>query len=164
VFAAMPGRVRARVAVAMAKEFFRAHFYPTEVTRREWFTNSLNYYLAACFFNAFPIPQREAGARQTMRYIGEVLAGGDSVLIYPEGRRDPGGAIGEFRPGIGMIASRLDVPVVPVRISGLDRVLPVGARWPTRSPVTVAFGPPLRLRGDDYAALAAQVEDAVKAL
>jgi long-chain acyl-CoA synthetase len=164
VLAAMPGRVRAHVAVAMAKEFFKAHFYPAQATRREWFTNSLNYYLAAFFFNAFPIPQREAGARQTMRYIGEVLAGGDSVLIYPEGRRDPGGEIGEFRPGIGMIASRLDVPVVPVRITGLDRVLPVGATWPTRGPVTVAFGPPLRLRGDDYAALAKQVEEAVRAL
>ena len=28
---------------------------------RAWFTNSLNYYLAALFFNAFPLPQREAG-------------------------------------------------------------------------------------------------------
>ena len=40
---------------------------------RQWFTNSLNYYLAALFFNAFPLPQREAGARQTLRYIGELL-------------------------------------------------------------------------------------------
>ena len=38
-------------------------------------TNSLNYYLAALFFNAFPLPQREAGARQTLRYIGELHHG-----------------------------------------------------------------------------------------
>ena len=164
ILAAMPGRVRAHVAVAMAKEFFKAHFYPAQASRREWLTNSLNYYLAAYFFNAFPLPQREAGARQTMRYIGELLAGGDSVLIYPEGRRDPEGAIGEFRPGIGMIAARLEVPVVPVRIKGLDRVLPVGASWPARGPVTVAFGTPIRLRGEDYPALARQVEEAVRAL
>jgi long-chain acyl-CoA synthetase len=164
VFAAMPGRIRARVAVAMAKEFFKAHFFPAQATRRERLTNSLNYYLAAAFFNAFPLPQREAGARQTMRYIGELLESGESVLIYPEGRRDPEGAIGEFRPGIGMIAARLGVAVVPVRIKGLDRVLPVGASRPTRGPVTVAFGAPLILRGDDYAALARQVEDAVRAL
>jgi long-chain acyl-CoA synthetase len=31
-----------------------------------------------------PLPQREAGARQTLRYIGELLAGGISVLIFPE--------------------------------------------------------------------------------
>jgi long-chain acyl-CoA synthetase len=63
-----------------------------------------------------------------------------------------------------MIAARLGVAVVPVRIKGLDRVLPVGASRPTRGPVTVAFGAPLILRGDDYAALARQVEDAVRAL
>ena len=33
------------------------------------------------------------------------------------------GEIGAFRPGVGMIASRLNVPVVPVRIEGLDKVL-----------------------------------------
>jgi long-chain acyl-CoA synthetase len=164
VFAAMPGRLRARVAVAMAKEFFKAHFFPAQASRREWLTNSLNYYLAACFFNAFPLPQREAGARQTMRYIGELLGEGESVLIYPEGRRDPQGAVGDFRPGIGMIGARLAVPIVPVRITGLDRVLPVGASWPVRGPVTVSFGAPLVLRGDDYPALARRVEEAVRAL
>jgi long-chain acyl-CoA synthetase len=99
-----------------------------------------------------------------MRYIGDLLGSGESVLIYPEGRRDPQGAVGEFRPGIGMIGARLAVPIVPVRITGLDRVLPVGASWPTRGPVTVSFGAPLVLRGDDYAALARLVEEAVRRL
>src|SRR5581483_10015556 len=128
IMSALPPRWRYRVAPAMAKEFFKAHFYPSEYGRREWFTNSLNYYLAALFFNAFPLPQREAGARQTLRYIGEVLEDGFSVLIFPEGKRTTNGEIDRFRPGIGMIASRLDVPVVPVRIVGLDRVLHPSAK------------------------------------
>ena len=117
------GRLRYRVAPAMAKEFFKAHFFPEQYGRRARFTNSLNYFLASLFFNAFPLPQREAGARQTLRYIGEVLEDGFSVLIFPEGRRSDSGAIDRFLPGIGMIASRLGVPVVPVRIDGLDKVL-----------------------------------------
>ena len=96
---------------------------PPSTAGGAWFTNSLNYYLAALFFNAFPLPQREAGARQTLRYIGDVLEDGFSVLIFPEGERTDAGEIRRFRPGIGMIASRLDVPVVPVRLEGLDRVL-----------------------------------------
>src|SRR5690606_23477036 len=64
---ALPPRWRYRIAPAMSKEFFHAHFFPRQHSRREWFTNSLNYYLAALVFNAFPLPQREAGARQTMR-------------------------------------------------------------------------------------------------
>ena len=87
ILAALPARLRYRVAPAMAKEFFKAHFFPGAVQPAAWFTNSLNYYLAALFFNAFPLPQREAGARQTLRYIGEVLESGFSVLIFPEGKR-----------------------------------------------------------------------------
>jgi long-chain acyl-CoA synthetase len=164
IMAALPPRFRYRVAPAMAKEFFKAHFFPAEHGRRAWFTNSLNYYLAALFFNAFPLPQREAGARQTLRYIGEVLESGFSVLIFPEGRRSETGEIDRFRPGIGMIASRLDVPVVPVRIDGLEHVLNVHWKMARPGRVRVAFGAPISLSGDDYEALAQRVEDAVRRL
>src|SRR5262249_1350223 len=164
IMAALPSRFRYRVAPAMAKEFFKAHFFPQQHGRAEWFTNSLNYWLAALFFNAFPLPQREAGARQTLRYIGEILEDGFSVLIFPEGRRSEDGTIDRFRPGIGMIASRLTVPVVPVRIDGLQHVLPPGWRMARPGRVRVIFGKPLTLTGEDYEALARQVEDAVRAL
>jgi long-chain acyl-CoA synthetase len=164
IMAALPPRLRYRVAPAMAKEFFKPHFYPQQYSRREWVTNSLNYYLAALFFNAFPLPQREAGARQTLRYIGDVLADGFSILIFPEGKRTSTGEIDRFRPGIGMIAARLGVPIVPVRLEGLDRVLHPSARMARPGRVRVAFGAPMRLDGDDYEALARQVEEAVKRL
>jgi long-chain acyl-CoA synthetase len=164
ILASLPARLRYRVAPAMAKEFFKAHFFPEQYGRRAWFTNSLNYYLSALFFNAFPLPQREAGARQTLRYIGEVLEDGFSVLIFPEGRRSDTGDIDRFRPGVGMIASRLGAPVVPVRLDGLDKVLHHTWRMARPGRVRVAFGPPLRLVGEDYEALTKQVEDAVRRL
>jgi long-chain acyl-CoA synthetase len=148
----------------MGKEMFAAHFFPAGHGRLAWFTNSVNYYLAVLFFNAFTLPQREAGARQTLRYIGDLLGDGTSVLIFPEGRRSESGAIDTFRPGIGMIASRLSVPVVPVRIDGLQHVLGVGAHMATPGRVRVVFGEAMRFGGDDYAAIAAQVEQAVRAL
>jgi long-chain acyl-CoA synthetase len=148
----------------MAKEFFKAHFFPEQHGRMAWFTSSLNYYLAALFFNAFPLPQREAGARQTLRYIGDVLEDGFSVLIFPEGRRTETGEIDPFRPGIGMIASRLGVPVVPVRLEGLDRVLHQTWRMARPGRIRIAFGPPMSLVGEDYEALAKRVEEAVQGL
>jgi long-chain acyl-CoA synthetase len=160
----LPARWRYRTAPAMMKEFFNAHFFPERYSRREWFTNSLNYYLSALFFNAFPLTQGSAGTRQTLRYMGEIVEDGDSILIFPEGRRAESGEIAKFQPGVGMIASRLGVPVVPVRVRGLDRVLPRHARWPSVSQARCSFGPPIVLTGNDYAALAAQVEAAVKAL
>jgi 1-acyl-sn-glycerol-3-phosphate acyltransferase len=122
------------------------------------------YYLAAFFFNAFPLPQREAGARQTLRYIGEVTGDGFSVLIFPEGVRSETGAMTTFRGGIGMIASRLSLPVVPVHINGVHRILSTKARMARPGPVTVTFGAPMHLEGEDYGELAKQVEDAVRAL
>ena len=107
----------------MAKEFFKAHFFPGEYGRMAWFTNSLNYYLAALFFNAFPLPQREAGARQTLRYIGDVLGAGFSVLIFPEGHRT------ETRRDRSVPAGHRDdrVPARRAGCSGPDRGARPGA-------------------------------------
>ena len=64
-----------------------------------------------------------------------------------------------------MIASRLDLPVVPVRLDGLDACSPQtpGLRaGPGRSGWRSARR--CVLRGDDYAALARQVEEKVRSL
>ena len=127
-------------------------------------TNRLNYYLAAFFFNTFPLPQREAGARQTLRYIGDVTGDGFSVLIFPEGVRSESGDIKPFRGGIGMIGSRLSLPIVPIRIDGVDRVLHTSWKMAKPGPVSVTFGAPIHLSGDNYAELAKQVEQAVRDL
>jgi long-chain acyl-CoA synthetase len=164
ILIALPRRWRYRIAIAMAKEFFKAHFNRREYGWKAWFTNSLNYYLSACFFNTFPLPQREAGARQTLRYIGEIARDGYSILIFPEGKRTQKGEILPFRPGVGMIASRLGLPVVPVRLEGLEKVLHMTMKWPKRGPVRVAFGAPLTLEGEDYEALTKRVEEAVRGL
>jgi long-chain acyl-CoA synthetase len=164
ILSALPPRWRYRVAPAMAKEFFRAHFYPEQFSRKAYIANSLNYYLAAMFFNAFPLPQREAGTRQTLRYIGSLLSSGFSVLIFPEGKRTDDGSIGRFLPGAAMAAARLHVPIIPVRLDGLDRILHQKWKFPRRGTARVAFGRPMHLDGTDYASLAAQVEHAVRSL
>jgi long-chain acyl-CoA synthetase len=160
----LPPRWRYRTAPAMSKEFFDAHFFPERHTRKQWFTNSLNYYLSSFFFFAFPLTQGSAGTRQTLRYMGELVEERISILIFPEGRRSYTDEIYRFQPGVGMIASRLGVPVVPVRVRGLEKVLPGDARWPKIHPATCAFGAPISLTGNDYGALAERVRDAVCAL
>ena len=124
-------RWRYRVAPAMAKEFFKAHSSRSNTARKAWFTNSSNYYLSALFFNAFPLPQREAGTRQTLRYIGELFAEGYSVLIFPEGKRTDDG---QHRPVPGRHrhdGARLDVPVVPVGCRAWTRSCTTHGRWPS---------------------------------
>ena len=164
ILAALPSHRRYRLATAAAKEFFAGHFHPEQHSRRQVFTSSLNYYLASLLFNVFPLPQREAGARDAIRYLGDLLGDGMSVLIFPEGRRTQTGSIDRFQPGIGMVAARLRVPIVPVRLKGLDHILHQSWRMARPGRAHVAFGPPLKLEGDDYRSLAQQVEAAVRTL
>ncbi len=161
---ALPQTWRERVAPAMAKEFFQAHFHPAGYSRFKRFTNGLNYFLAALVFNAFPLPQRESGARDALRYAGELASDGNCILIFPEGKRTETGDVLPFQSGVGMLASRLGVPVVPVRLEGLDKILHKEARFATPGQAKVKFGKPIKLEGDDYAALAKQIEDAVRNL
>jgi long-chain acyl-CoA synthetase len=158
ILAALPSRWRYRVAPAMRKEFFEAHFHGRS------FSNGLNYYLSTWLFNAFPIPQREPGALETLRYMGEMSNEKWCVLIFPEGKMARDGEIAPFQPGVGMIASRLGIPVIPIRIEGLNRVLHPTWKMARMGRVRIAFGAPLHLKGDDYLSQAKQVEDAVKAL
>jgi long-chain acyl-CoA synthetase len=158
IMSALPARWRYRIAPAMRKEFFEQHFHGHS------FSNSLNYYLSALFFNAFPVPQREPGALSTLRYMGELANDRWCVLIFPEGTMTRRGEIAPFQPGIGMIASKLQIPVIPVRIEGLDHVLHSTWKMARMGRVRVAFGAPIHLKGDDYLTLAKQVEDAVRAL
>ena len=125
ILAALPGRWRARVAPAMLKEFFKAHFFPGRPhLAGSGSPTRCNYYLAALYFNAFPLPQREAGARQTLQYIGELAGDGWSIADLP-GRP----AVDDRRHQGIPRRHRHDrrrgssVPVVPVRIDGVDRVL-----------------------------------------
>jgi long-chain acyl-CoA synthetase len=164
IFWALPARWRYRVAPAMAKEFLDAHFHPGSYPLHKRFTNSLNYVLAALVFHAFPLPQRASGTREALRYAGDLAADGNCILIFPEGKRTDAGEILPFQAGVGMLASRLRLPVVPVKLEGLERVLHKSAKFPTPGRARVKFGPALRLEGDDYAALATRIEEAVRAL
>lgn len=164
IMASLPYRWRYGVAPAMWKEYFDAHFFPERHSRREGWLNSFLYGLITVLFNAFPIPVAETGTRRSLRYIGELVEEGWSILIFPEEERTLTGEMGPFFPGAAMIATRMRVPVVPIRLVGLDRVLHRGSARFHRGPAEVHIGAPMWLTGDSNADLAKQVEDAVRAL
>ena len=164
ILMALPYRLRRRVAIAASREFFAGHFHPERFSRGQRFTSGLSFFLASLFFNIFPLPQREAGAMEALRYAGRLISEGWCVLIFPEGDRTDAGEIHTFQPGVGMMASRLGARVVPVRLEGLDRILHKSWRMAKPGRARIAFGAPLTLEGDDYTSLARRVEDAVRSL
>ncbi len=83
---------------------------------------------------------------EALSRMSEALSEG-TMLIYPEGTRSRTGEIGQGRPGTGKLIHDTRAVCVPIRIRGMDRVLPVGSRFPRifqRIEVTigepVAFG------------------------
>jgi 1-acyl-sn-glycerol-3-phosphate acyltransferase len=90
------------------------------------------------------------------------ITNGFSILIVPEGHRTEHGEIQPFQSGVGILVSKLRLPVVPIRLEGVERVL--HHTWRCRGSVRVTFGAALVLEGDDYAALSRRVQEAVVAL
>jgi long-chain acyl-CoA synthetase len=164
LFIAMPWKWRHRLAPVMRKEFFEAHYHPERFPWYKRLTSNLNFYLSCHVFDAIPIPQRDAGARQSLRFLGEIVERGGCPLIFPEGKHSHDETIGRFQPGVAMIASRLDIPIVPVRIRGANRVLHPTWSFPIPGIVRVTIGKPIRLAGDDYLALAQQLENTVRGM
>ena len=164
ILAALPAKFRYRLATAAGMDWFRAHFHPEGRGWFERFGNALQYYLVTLFFAAYPLPQHESGAREALRYSGDLASDGWSVLLFPEGVRTSHGEIAPFRPGVGMMASRLDLKIVPLRIEGLDRVLHTSWHFPRPGKVRVTFGPALKIESEDYAAIARAAEEAVRKL
>lgn len=90
------------------------------------------------------------------------LAGGETVVIYPEGRVVQEQELGPLHAGLGLIALRAAVPVVPVAISGAARMWPLGTRWPRPSRIEVRIGAPIIAgSGDDARTLTARLRDAL---
>ena len=103
--------------------------------------------------------------RDSLRYTGELVDAGYCPLVYPEGRLTPDGSLQPFRPGVGLMSLRLEVPVVPVHMSGLFDIMSEHDRWPRKGAVHVEFGAPVAARNDeDYVRLAERIETSVHRL
>jgi long-chain acyl-CoA synthetase len=94
-----------------------------------------------------------------MRLSHHVLVEGDGLCIFPEGQRSFDGETGIFKKGIGILARKLDVPVVPAKIEGTFEVLPRGKLVPRPGKVRITFGEPLKPSAVDYSARAESVDE-----
>jgi 1-acyl-sn-glycerol-3-phosphate acyltransferase len=64
------------------------------------------------------------GTLSMMRGAEAALESGSSVMIFPEGTRSPGGALGEFKAGAFELAFRSGRPLLPIVIDGTAAALP----------------------------------------
>jgi long-chain acyl-CoA synthetase len=144
LMAALPMRLRNRLGVAMQGEMLRSMRHPPKdwlFVKRWW--EQLRYALIAAFFNVFSLPQR-AKYRESFRFAGELVDRGYSVVIFPEGRRTETGEISPFRSGIGLLATHLNLPIIPMRIDGLFPFKIAKKHYAPPHAVQVRIGDPVR--------------------
>jgi long-chain acyl-CoA synthetase len=144
ILAALPFRMRQRVAVAMQGEMLRSMRYPApDVPLFRRLLDQLDYFLIAAFFNVFSLPQR-ARYRESFKFAGEMADKGYNVVIFPEGRRTDTGEMSAFRSGIGLLATHLDLPVIPMRIDGLYPLKVAKKHYASPGAIQVHIGDPIR--------------------
>src|SRR5919202_2124777 len=158
-------RTGAVIIASNHQSFIDSVVIPIAVPRRVRFLAKAEYFegkglrgrgTAAFFHLIDAVPVRRTGNRDSMRSLEsalEVLREGTAFGIYPEGTRSRDGRLYRGRTGVGWLALTSGAPVVPVGLTGTDRVQPVGARGVRIAPVRVRFGPPVDPA--DYAGLPA---------
>ncbi|MEI2773727.1 MAG: lysophospholipid acyltransferase family protein [Candidatus Competibacter sp.] len=107
------------------------------------------------------IPVETGGGRPHAEVLGKVrdaLAAGNLVIFFPEGTRGEPECLGKLKTGIVWLAQQLpDVPICPVRLCGLGRVLPKGDWLPVPFFCDAWVGEPLHWEGDRQRLMAALV-------
>jgi len=92
--------------------------------------------------NAFPV-RRETADRTAIRTALDLVAGGQVVLLFPEGTRYRLDGLGPIQPGAGVIAEKAGCPIVPITLIGTDRILPEGTRQPRFPRISAIVGKPI---------------------
>jgi 1-acyl-sn-glycerol-3-phosphate acyltransferase len=147
----LPRSWREKTAVAAAADYFFDVWWRAATT--------------ALVFNTFPI-ERTGGKRATTT-ARKLIEEGWNLLVFPEGTRSKDGWLGRWRHGAARLSIEYHVPVVPVVLRGTYAAMPRGRSWPLkgRFPISVRFGPALRLQEDeDFRSFSRRMQQAMARL
>ena len=120
------------------------------LAKDSYFTGTgIKGFLSRTFFRgigAIPVSRGVGQAAQDALDAGlGLLQEGEAFAIYPEGTRSRDGRLYRGKTGVAWLALNAGVPVVPVALSGTDKVQPIGSKGIRPAKVTIQFGEPLDL-------------------
>lgn len=111
------------------------------MARHDLFCNRLaSWFLSS--LEIFPV-KRDAVDLSAIKEALRRLRSGTPLLLFPEGRRrraDEGASYAKAQPGVGFLAAKLNLPIIPVLVKGTEGALPKGARFIRPEKISVYFG------------------------
>lgn len=133
VWAALPDEERDLTSPAAAEDYWGA----TPLRRR----------VACGLFQAILIPRQDVTRQNNpVDRLGMALDAGRSIIIFPEGTRSTCDETAEFKSGLYHLAKRFPhLPLVPVQLENLSRILPKGSRLPVPLIAQARFGNPIHI-------------------
>ncbi|MEN6407715.1 MAG: lysophospholipid acyltransferase family protein [Thermoguttaceae bacterium] len=137
IWSSLPQAVRAITRPVAAKDY--------------WSKGAIRRYLANELFHAILIDREEIKVHQSpvdliIREIGHTY----SLILFPEGGRNPGLGIREFKSGLYYLCKkRPDLELIPVHIDNMNRILPRGEVLPVPMLSCLTFGPPMWLEAGE---------------
>jgi 1-acyl-sn-glycerol-3-phosphate acyltransferase len=97
------------------------------------------------YINVIPV-DRGGKSPKGLKIIASKLKEGLPVIVFPEGTRSSDGSLGEGKSGVGLLAIKSAVPVLPVRVFGTYEAYGRHMSLPRPSPIKIKFGDPLDLQ------------------
>jgi 1-acyl-sn-glycerol-3-phosphate acyltransferase len=152
LWSSLPRQIRAITRPVAAKDYWEKSAF------RRHIAGSLN----ALLIDRENIKVHSSPVELMIRAIGNT----HSLIVFPEGSRNPENAMGEFKSGLYYLSKkRPDLELVPVYIDNLNRVLPRGEFLPVPLLSCITIGPPMWLEaGESKMDFLNRARDAVKRL
>jgi long-chain acyl-CoA synthetase len=98
----------------------------------------------------------------SLQKMAQVLAKGNSLVIFPEGSRTRDGSMGEFKKTFAILSREMNIPVLPAAIRGAFEAMPRGQKIPRfGQTIHIDFLPPLFPEGRSYEELTALVREKI---
>ncbi|MHC4660292.1 MAG: lysophospholipid acyltransferase family protein [Planctomycetota bacterium] len=116
------------------------------------------------FLGALELDQDQGADLAALRASVDILKGGESLLIFPEGTRTRDGSLGEMKPGVALVAARAGVPVVPAVIDGAHKAWPRGSALPKVSQINIAYGEALEVDRSNVRGFQKELENQIRNL
>jgi 1-acyl-sn-glycerol-3-phosphate acyltransferase len=120
------------VLVLAKKEFFRVPI--------------LGRAMVACGFIPVDRRSREQALEAVEKGV-QALKAGKSFLVYPEGTRSPDGRLQRFKKGVFVMAIKAGAPIVPISVSGSNKIMPKGEFVIRPGRVRITFHEPVATEG-----------------
>ncbi|MGB7590909.1 MAG: lysophospholipid acyltransferase family protein [Terriglobia bacterium] len=120
------------VLVLAKKEFFRVAI--------------LGRAMVACGFIPVDRRNREQALEAVEKGV-QALKAGKSFLVYPEGTRSPDGRLQRFKKGVFVMAIKAGAPIVPISVSGSNKIMPKGKFVIRPGRVRITFHEPVATAG-----------------